>query len=74
VGLVVDQRPAHSPVAWDRSLVVARIFRVNIHKKKQKKINMFEGLVNLLPILKDLALTSPNVDLPEIKKHMYSVF
>jgi hypothetical protein len=29
---------------------------------------MFEGLVNLLPILKDLAHTPPNVELPEIKK------
>jgi hypothetical protein len=29
---------------------------------------MFEGLVNLLPILKDQALTSPNVELLEIKK------
>jgi hypothetical protein len=29
---------------------------------------MFDGLVNILPILKDLALTSPNVELPEIKK------
>jgi hypothetical protein len=29
---------------------------------------MFEGLVNLLPILKDLAHTSLNVKLPEIKK------
>jgi hypothetical protein len=29
---------------------------------------MFEGLVNLLPILKDLAHTSPNVELLENKK------
>jgi hypothetical protein len=29
---------------------------------------MFEGLVNLLPILKDLAQTSLNVELPEVKK------
>jgi hypothetical protein len=29
---------------------------------------MFEGLVNLLPILKGLAHTSPNVELPEIKQ------
>jgi hypothetical protein len=30
---------------------------------------MFEGLVNLLLILKDLAHTSPNVELPEIEKN-----
>jgi hypothetical protein len=29
---------------------------------------MFEGLVNLLPILKDLAHTSPNVELLENEK------
>jgi hypothetical protein len=28
---------------------------------------MFERLVNLLPILKDLEHTFPNVELPEIK-------
>jgi hypothetical protein len=36
------------------------------HPQKYKK--MFEGRVNLLPILKDLAHTSPNVEFLKNKK------
>jgi hypothetical protein len=35
---------------------------------------MFEELVNFLPILKDLAHTSPDVEIPEIKKKIRTLY
>jgi hypothetical protein len=68
VGLVVDQRPAHSPVAWVRSLVATKIFLVNIHKNT-KKINVWGAGKPSTYFERSGTYTSPNVELPEIKKN-----